>query len=160
MKYLIILTAIFLFSVSTSAQPSRWEITTGTTFEVQSNSDFCVDSLKNLGGTLIFNGTKCGLILGISSTQAEIPKEFRLYSNYPNPFNPVTTIKFDIPKPTMVKLTIYDILGRDISRPIEERLEAGRYILSFDASELTSGTYFYRIEAGEFKDIKKMVLLK
>jgi len=96
MKYLITLTALLLLlSISSSAQPSFWDITTGTTFEVQTNADFCVDSIRNLGGTLIFNGTKCGMVVGIINSAEEIPKDFRLYNNYPNPFNPVTTIKFD-----------------------------------------------------------------
>jgi len=160
MKYLITLTAILIFSFSTSAQPSIWEITTGTTFEVQTNADFCVDSIRNLGGTLIFNGTRCGNPLGIISSTAEIPKEFRLYDNYPNPFNPATAIKFDLPKATMVKITVYDILGKEVSRLVEQRLEAGRYMLNFDASSLSSGTYLYRINAGEFTDVRKMVVVK
>jgi len=160
MKYLITLTALLLLSISSSAQPSFWDITTGTTFEVQTNADFCVDSIRNLGGTLIFNGTKCGMVVGIINSAEEIPKDFRLYNNYPNPFNPVTTIKFDIPKSSFVKIVIYNILGKEVSRPIEQRLEAGRYMLYFDASTLSSGTYFYSIEAAEFRDTKKMIVLK
>jgi hypothetical protein len=168
MKYLIILSAILIFSFSTSAQPSIWEITTGTTFEVQTNADFCVDSIRNLGGTLIFNGTRCGNPVSIIGITEEIPREFRLYGNYPNPFNPVTTLKFDIPKLSYVKITVYDILGREVSKPVEQLLEAGRYMLNIDASGLSSGTYFYRIEATDpsagsaqvFRDVRKMVVVR
>jgi hypothetical protein len=98
--------------------------------------------------------------VGIEPIGAEIPKEFHLYGNYPNPFNPVTTLKFDIPKLSYVKITVYDILGREVSRPVEQRLEAGRYMLNFDASGLSSGTYLYRINAGEFTDVRKMVVMR
>ncbi|HEY5125677.1 MAG TPA: T9SS type A sorting domain-containing protein, partial [Ignavibacteria bacterium] len=92
-----------------------------------------------------------------------IPKDFALYQNYPNPFNPVTKITFDLPQDSKVKLVIYDILGREITRLLNSEFkQAGKYILEFNAVNLglASGVYFYKIEAGDFNAVKKMVLIK
>lgn len=89
-----------------------------------------------------------------------IPNRFALYQNYPNPFNPVTTIKYDIAKDVKVKITIYDLLGREVSIPVNEFRKSGSYSLNFDASRFASGVYFYRIEAGDFVESRSMVLVK
>jgi hypothetical protein len=91
---------------------------------------------------------------------SEISSRFSLSQNYPNPFNPVTNIKFDIPNASNVKLTVFDITGREIAELVNNQLEAGTYNVDFDASHLASGTYFYRIEAGDFKEVKKMLMVK
>jgi hypothetical protein len=91
---------------------------------------------------------------------SELPKEFRLYNNYPNPFNPTTKIKFDIPKSSYVKLIIYDVLGREITTLVNEKLNAGRYEVDWNGSGYPSGVYFYKLRTDEFTDVKKMVLLK
>lgn len=98
--------------------------------------------------------------VGISINTNEIPKSFALYSNYPNPFNPVTRIKFDIPADVKAKLVVYDILGREVSTVIDGELKAGSYSLDFDASNLPSGVYFYRLTTDRFTDTKKMLLIK
>ncbi len=90
----------------------------------------------------------------------EIPKEFALYQNYPNPFNPTTTIEFDLPERSYVRLVVYDVLGREIERVVDEELDGGRYKVKFDASNLSSGVYFYVLDAGKFRDVKKMVLVR
>ena len=90
----------------------------------------------------------------------EVPKEFKLYNSYPNPFNPSTKIKFDIPKSSYVKLIVYDVLGREIKTLVNEKLIAGRYEVSWDGSGYTSGVYIYKLVAGDFVNVKKMVLLK
>lgn len=89
-----------------------------------------------------------------------IPVEFSLSQNYPNPFNPTTTIKFGIPKETKVILKVYDVLGKEISTIVNQKLEPGYYKYEWDASRFASGVYFYRIEAGSFVNIKKMMILK
>jgi hypothetical protein len=94
-----------------------------------------------------------------------IPYVFSLSQNYPNPFNPVTKIKFDIPsdvksKTLNVKLIIYNILGKEEATLVNEQLKPGTYEVTFDGSNLTSGVYFYRLQSGEFTDVKKLVLLK
>lgn len=90
----------------------------------------------------------------------EIPKVFKLYDNYPNPFNPVTKIKFDIPENSKVNLKVYDLLGKEVSQIINMELKAGAYDFSFNGEKLSSGIYFYKIEAGSFTDVKRMVLIK
>lgn len=97
---------------------------------------------------------------GITSLGGVIPTEFKLYNNYPNPFNPSTTIRFDIPKNTDVKIMVFDLTGRMISELIDISLQPGVYETNFNASNLASGIYYFRIEAGEFNDTKKMMLIK
>lgn len=89
-----------------------------------------------------------------------IPKEFNLYQNYPNPFNPLTSIKFDIPKETKVKLLIFDILGREVTLLINEKLKPGTYDAQFDGTNYPSGVYFYKLETESFTKTRKMVLVK
>ena len=103
--------------------------------------------------------------VGINPIAGEIPVDFYLYSNYPNPFNPSTKIKFDVPKSSYVKLTVYDILGQEIKTLVDEKLSAGRYEVSWpaptgDGNGYTSGVYFYRLVTGDFVDVKRMILLK
>ncbi len=89
-----------------------------------------------------------------------IPGEFRLTQNYPNPFNPGTTIQYAIPKAVHVTLNVYDVLGRRVATIIDEFHNAGTYRRYFDASHLSSGMYFYRIEADEFVEVKRMMYVR
>lgn len=93
-------------------------------------------------------------------SSGETPAEFNLKQNYPNPFNPVTNIQFDLPKDVFVTIKIYDVLGREVATLINDFKKAGSYIVSFNGSELSSGVYFYKIKAGFYTDIKRMILLK
>ena len=90
----------------------------------------------------------------------EIPLEFRLNQNYPNPFNPSTMITYQIPVSGNVTLKIFDILGREVRTLVNERQEAGSYSVDFNVKALSSGTYFYKITADNFSQVKKMVVLK
>ena len=87
------------------------------------------------------------------------PKKFELSQNYPNPFNPTTTIKFNLPEAGNVKLTLFNILGQEIKTLVNEFKESGVHTINFDASELNSGIYIYKIEAGSFVQTRKMTLL-
>lgn len=98
--------------------------------------------------------------VGIKHNNSVIPKEFRIYTNYPNPFNPVTTIKFDIPKISFTELTIYNLLGREVTTFVNEQLKPGSYEVEWDASNYPSGVYFCKLSAGEFTETKRMVLVK
>jgi len=98
--------------------------------------------------------------IGIKQSTEEIPKTFLLYQNYPNPFNPVTMINYELPIGNYVKLTVTDILGREIGILVNENQRAGKYEVTWDASKFTSGVYFCRIETKEYISTKKMVLLK
>ncbi len=104
------------------------------------------------------------MLIGIKILSTQSPKEFALYINYPNPFNPVTKIKFDIPPSKgargMTSLIVYDALGREITVLVNERLYPGTYETEWDASNFPSGIYFYKLSAGDFSDTKKMVLIK
>lgn len=86
--------------------------------------------------------------------------EYFISQNYPNPFNPATTIRYSIPKPSHVQLKIFDLLGREISTLVNAEKNAGEYTVQFNALQLPSGTYIYSIQAGEFRDSKKFMLLK
>ena len=89
-----------------------------------------------------------------------MPTEYSISQNYPNPFNPTTRIKFALPTTALTKIIVYDILGRGIRTLINEVLKSGYYEINFDAGDLPSGVYFYRIQAGSFITTKKLLLLK
>lgn len=88
------------------------------------------------------------------------PSEFNLFQNYPNPFNPITNIEFRIADFGFITLKVYDVLGNEITTLVDEFRNAGRYDVTFDATQLSSGIYFYRLQAGEFVQSRKMILLK
>ena len=90
----------------------------------------------------------------------ELPLEYFLSQNFPNPFNPSTKIKFVIPKSSFVNLKVYDVHGNKIATLISEQKTAGEYEIEFDGSELTSGVYFYQLKTGSYIETKKMVLLR
>ena len=89
-----------------------------------------------------------------------LPHEFTLSQNYPNPFNASTQITFSLPEPQEVALTVYNLLGRKVETLLDDYQPAGVHHITFDASDLASGIYFYRIQAGETVESKRMVLLK
>ncbi|MBN8586323.1 MAG: choice-of-anchor J domain-containing protein [Ignavibacteria bacterium] len=113
-------------------------------------------------GQAQFDVIGCGpnIFTGLTPINSEIPNKFNLLQNYPNPFNPITNIKFAIPTTGLVKLTVFDILGREVATLLNEVKPAGNYLVDYDASALSSGVYFYRLEAGDFTDTKKMLLVK
>ena len=89
-----------------------------------------------------------------------IPKVFAFQQNYPNPFNPITVINYSLPVDEKVLIKVYDILGREIATLVSEEKLAGVHSVNFDASNLSSGIYFYSIKAGKFSQTKKMILAK
>ena len=92
--------------------------------------------------------------------EVEMPMSYVLYRNYPNPFNPVTTIKFGLPEDVRVKLKIYNTLGEEVTELVNQEMEAGYHNIQFNAQNYASGVYFYRIETQKFNAVKKMVILK
>ena len=96
----------------------------------------------------------------INYTGTDAPVSYELSQNYPNPFNPSTTIKYQIPEDGMVTLQIYDILGKEVKTLVNENKAAGRYEVNFDASDLATGVYLYRIKVNDFVSVKKMLLVK
>jgi hypothetical protein len=91
---------------------------------------------------------------------SQLPNQYTLEQNYPNPFNPTTTIEFKLPETSHVTLKVYDILGREVASLVNEVKSSGNYKINFNAGNLASGVYFYRIEAGKFIATKKLLLLK
>ncbi len=102
-------------------------------------------------------GTVTKVVIAYNS---EIPDKFELLQNYPNPFNPSTYIEYRLPRQSRVTLKVYDVLGREIATLVDEVQNAGSYRVKFENSQISSGVYFYVLKAGNFVDVKKMILLK
>ncbi len=100
------------------------------------------------------------IITEVVSESGNAPKHYSLWQNYPNPFNPSTTIEFLIPKSEFVTLKIYNLLGQEVTTLISDRLNAGNYKYEFNTQNLSSGIYYYQLSAGEYKEVKKMILLQ
>lgn len=92
--------------------------------------------------------------------EGEIPESFALQGNYPNPFNPTTNITYDVADAGIVRLTVYNVIGQEVASLVNNYQHAGRYVVPFDATHLSSGTYFYVLEAGEQRFINRMMLIK
>lgn len=115
------------------------------------------------GGRLIYNADKImSLMIGdnITGNMDLTPNEYSLQQNYPNPFNPSTTIEYTIPKDGYVSLKVYDITGREIASLVNQYQNTGSYLVTWNASNFSSGVYFYRIVAGDYIATKRMVLKK
>jgi len=96
----------------------------------------------------------------VSDNEKAIPKIHTLQQNYPNPFNPTTKIEFQITQRSFVRLSIVDLLGKQMKSLVSEEMDPGTYIRIFDGASFSSGIYFYRLQAGAFNDVKKMMLQK
>lgn len=133
-----------------------------TSTSVETKTDIAI---SRTGGT-VWIATASARVLhnssgvGISTISSQVPENFSLSQNYPNPFNPSTKIKFAIPNSSFVKLAVYDMLGREVSSLVNEQLQPGTYEYEFDASQLNSSVYFYKISAEQFSEVKKMILIK
>jgi photosystem II stability/assembly factor-like uncharacterized protein len=152
--------------LSTNNGISWTEVNTGLT-----NTDVraLATSPNGAGGTNLFAGTYGSgifkrllseMVASVERLSADLPIHFNLGQNYPNPFNPVTTISYDLPKKEHTTLIIYDILGRQLETLINEMQQQGKYKVTFNGSNLSSGVYFYRLKAGSFAETKQFVLLK
>jgi hypothetical protein len=94
-----------------------------------------------------------------------VPTKYQLYQNYPNPFNPNTEIKFDLPEAVRVELKVFNILGQEVAKLVDEVRPAGAYTINWDSKSasgvsVASGLYVYQLKAGKFSDAKKMVLIR
>ena len=98
--------------------------------------------------------------VGFRETASTLPRTYQLCQNYPNPFNPTTTIRFDLPKATHVSIKVYNVLGQEVLRVLDDKREAGTYNVRVDGSQMASGVYFYRLDARDFVQTKKMLLIK
>jgi hypothetical protein len=120
------------------------------------------------GGKDLFAGTEGGgawrrplsdIITNVKQLSSQ-PKRFTLSQNYPNPFNPTTTISYDLPKESFVSLKVFDLLGREVASLVSEEMSAGNHSRQWNTSNVSSGIYFYRLQAGTFTETKKLVLLR
>ncbi len=131
-------------------------------YRVQAIDKWGDSSVRSDFGSVIgiMNCTVCAIGDRIQLEEGEIPKTYNLYENYPNPFNPETKIKFDLPIDNYVMIKVYNILGKEIYTLVNDFKQAGRYLVSFNGSNLSSGIYYYKITAGNFEQVKKMILIK
>ncbi len=155
------------------------QISNDSTFVQINSSTSTSDTVKNLfgflEGTEYFWRLQASNVIGsgpwsdvsrfyasVSSVKEKggLPKEFSLSQNYPNPFNPTTKIEFALPQRAQTRIIVYDVLGREIETLLNRELESGYYESNFNAINLHSGVYFYRIQSGNFIQTKKMILMK
>ncbi len=115
---------------------------------------------RNSNFEIYYKRNPVGNPIGIQQVSSQVPSGFSLSQNYPNPFNPATNIKISVPKSEFVRLSVYDVTGKEVAALVNEKLSAGVYNVDFNASELSSGVYFYRLTSGSFTDVKKMMLVK
>lgn len=126
------------------------------------NAKIVIDSVQSVNSC----GTICAVrqfsfsLTRVEFVSTEIPDKSTLDQNYPNPFNPSTTIRFSIRVPGFTSLKIFDEIGREVTTLVNHELRPGRYEVTFDASGLTSGAYFYRLQAGVFAETRKLILLR
>jgi hypothetical protein len=143
-------------------------ITAGPDFTITSSGDVTLrasNRIAFLPRVNIIQGGQLHAMTGVATAIEQenkvlLPSDFVVYQNYPNPFNPSTKIKFALPKPEIVKIEVYNTLGQIIKILLNQHMRAGFHEVEFNAQNLSSGIYYYRIEAGEFQDVKKMILIK
>jgi len=164
-----------LFTTDNSPLPNEWV------------TSIVIDTLGNKwlgtygGGVAIYNEN--GVVTSVNQNSTDIPLKYNLSQNYPNPFNPTTTIQYSVPSNgvmlnsfqhlndseipkqvrddnTYVTLKVYDVVGREVATIVNQQQKPGKYSVQFDASNLSSGIYYYRLSAGKFSDTKKLILLK
>jgi hypothetical protein len=124
------------------------------------NSCFRVNNYTFQHGYYYTLGSQENIVSNKSGNTEVNPHVFQLYPNYPNPFNPVTHICFDLPRSEDVQLLVYDVLGRQVSTLVNEKMTAGSHEILWDAQDAPSGIYIYQIKTGKFVETKKMILLK
>lgn len=128
---------------------------------VQDSDKIYVTGSANFSGTgIAFYTLRYSKISAIDPISGVIPSSFSIKQNYPNPFNPSTSIRFDVPNSSFVRVSVYDVMGREIENLVNEQLKAGEYMVKWDAARFASGIYFYSIAADGYQSTKKMMLIK
>ena len=162
----------YVYKITTNKLDNRWAYPTNTlyppTWPLPENLTYTNASLLNAGtdgfalGDLNWFPTQKAafLLTDVQRVDQQLPQGYSLSQNYPNPFNPTTTIQFSIPKASNVELKVFNVLGQEVATLVNTGMAAGRYSANFDASKLASGTYIYRLKAGDFVSVNKMVLMK
>lgn len=128
---------------------------------VQDTDRIYITGSANFSGTgIAFYTLRYSTFNAVEPISTLIPESFELKQNYPNPFNPVTNIRFDVPRSSYVKVSVYDVMGREVERLVNEQLMAGEYLVKWDAVKYSSGIYFYSIATDGYQSTKKMILTK
>lgn len=164
---------VYTFDGDHILQNHASEVWTGNDWGPGSQDDYTYDTDGNLDEilSLYWDGTEWLNSFKASFTwspltsvdpgsYAAVPASYKLDQNYPNPFNPATVIRYTVPKDGNVKLTVYNVIGQKITGLINREVKAGTYEVNFDASQLPSGIYMYKLEAGTFTSVRKMMLIK
>ena len=166
---------VYSYSILISSDNNNW-VTIVSQATSASNEEWTIDEFPAVDARYVkvdfinnnqsdWAGLWEGEIWGISSTvvdpiNSELPDEFSLYQNYPNPFNPSTTIEYSVSEASLVKLVIYNAIGQEVAVLVDEEKQAGSYKTIFNAADLTSGIYFYKLKSEKFVETKKMIFLK
>jgi hypothetical protein len=154
----IVLSAILTSSLLYSQSSIVYDV--GTLLDVGTGADVCAGTIT-VNGTYSGSGTFCNAPVAVENEDdLGTPKEFSLMQNYPNPFNPSTTIRYGLPQRSQVTLTVYNTLGQSVSTLVNGDMEAGYHEVKFDGSGLSSGVYFYRMQAGSYVETKKLLLVR
>ena len=150
-------------SVYTSSQGANYGALFGT-FNVAGVENLATFYFKDIDGVIadsfmVLSNVESG-VTGVGRTAGGFPPAFHLDNNYPNPFNPSTTIRYDLPTRSYVVLKIYNLLGQGVATLVDKEKPGGRYGVRWDAAGVASGIYFYRLQAGDFVETKKLILLR
>jgi len=146
------------FKIPCNAGPGSYDLYTAIWYDKNNNNT--IDGGDFVVSTKITSGAITILPIGIEPISNVIPEKFSLLPNYPNPFNPVTKIRFDIPNGTYAEVIVYDLQGRVTATLVNEELSPGSYEISWDGSKFASGVYFYSLVTSNFVETKRMVLVK
>jgi hypothetical protein len=152
----------FIFVTNNYAGINAFQNSVPAIVDINNDTDFDLFVGNVKGGLYYYENWD---VFGIQQIGSEIPDSYKLKQNYPNPFNPVTKIRFSVPPKTAgkshkIELLVYDVLGRLSARLLDESLNPGIYEVDWDASNFPSGVYYYRLKAGDYSEVRKMVLLK
>jgi photosystem II stability/assembly factor-like uncharacterized protein len=136
------------------------ELADGLPNTVAMHLDYNASGNKIRVGTHGRGAYETSIVTGVINYSNAAPKEHRLFQNYPNPFNPTTNIRYAVPDRNHVSLVVYDALGREVSRLVDESQAPGTYTATWDARNMASGVYYYRLTAGGFAETKKLLLVR
>ena len=168
-------TLIFMISaltISLYAQTEKvnwWEFSSGFNISKSANSEIVSEAGQNFvgvsrnGNTIVSGGffsSHPKIFTGVNNIEVAVPGNYELYQNYPNPFNPSTVISWQLPVKSHVLLKVYNVLGKEVSTLVNEVNPTGKYKIIFNAGNLASGVYFYRLITDSFSETKKMILLR